>query len=88
MSSPQWDDALRQDFSVVKKRCGLGGGSKGFRAPVKRGFQRLGTAAWEGGAVGSRRSDAWRTDGQELHTWRASASSTHAFPESIGTGFE
>ncbi|KAG2258027.1 hypothetical protein Bca4012_095318 [Brassica carinata] len=45
MSSPQWDDALRQGFSMVKKRFGFGGGSKGLRAPAKRGFQRLGTAA-------------------------------------------
>ena len=38
--------------------------------------RRLGKAE----TVGLRRSDAWRTDGQDLHTWRASASSTHAFP--------
>lgn len=34
---------------MVKKRCGFGGGSKGFRAPANRDFQWLGTAAWEGG---------------------------------------
>ena len=46
MSSLQWDDALRQGFSKVKKRFGFGGGLKGLRAPTKRGFQRLGTAVW------------------------------------------
>ena len=38
--------------------------------------RRLGEAE----SVGSRRSDAWRTDGQDLHTCLASASSTHAYP--------
>lgn len=38
--------------------------------------RRLGEAEM----VGSRRSDAWRTDGQDLHTCLASASSTHAYP--------
>ncbi|WZZ22533.1 LOW QUALITY PROTEIN: hypothetical protein YC2023_123920 [Brassica napus] len=49
VDSPSRDDALRQVLSVVKKRCGFGGGSKGFRAPANRDFQWLGTAAWEGG---------------------------------------
>ena len=64
MSSPQWEDVLRQVFSVVKKRCGFGGGSKGFRAPAKRGFQRLGTAAWKGGdgrVEAERRVAHWRS---------------------------
>ena len=46
MRSLQRDEILRQDFRKMKKIVGFGGGSKELRAPAKRGFWWLGTAAW------------------------------------------
>ncbi|CDY21990.1 BnaC09g00960D [Brassica napus] len=46
MRSLQRDEVLRQGFRKMKKIVGFGGGLKGLRAPAKRGFRWLGTAAW------------------------------------------
>ncbi|KAL0746406.1 hypothetical protein Bca101_028408 [Brassica carinata] len=45
MRSLQRDEVLRQGFRKMKKIVGFGGGLKGLRAPAKRRFRWLGTAA-------------------------------------------